>query len=134
MKVALASMLAAGAVIAFPAIAAADPPAPEIPVDPAAPAPPPPGGIPPLADLTSPLAQSGTSSQPLSGGLPLQVFSGDHNNEYFLAQNPVPAAPGVASGGPAVATPPNLSPFNNAYLLPQNLVRAAPGEGQVYDV
>ena len=133
MKIAVAGLLTAGAVIAFPATAAADPAPPEIPVDPAAhapPAPPAPNGIPPLSELTSPLAQSGADPPGLSGGLPANPFTGNPDNAYFLAQNPIP----TASGGSAVGTPPNLSAFNNAWLLPQNLVPSAPGEGQVYDV
>ncbi len=130
MKIAVAGLLAAGAVVASQAIAGADPPPPEVPADPAAPTPPAPNGIPPLADLTSPLAQSGGSPTGLSGGLPANPFTGNPDNAYFLAQNPVPEA----SGGAGVGTPPNLSAFNNAWLLPQNLAPAAPGEGQVYDV
>ena len=130
MKVALAGMLAAGAVFSSSAIAAAEPPPPELPGDPAAPAPPQPGMIPPLGDLMSPLAQRGATPKERSGGLPVQPFTGNPDNEYFLAQNPAPEAP----GGPAGGTPPNLTAFNNAYLLPQNLAPSAPGEGQVYDV
>ena len=78
----------------------------------------------------SPLAQRGATPEERSGGLPVQPFTGNPDNEYFLAQNPAPEAP----GGPAGGTPPNLTAFNNAYLLPQNLAPSAPGEGQVYDV
>jgi hypothetical protein len=131
---AVAGALVAGAALASSATAAADPPPPDIPVDPAAPAPPSANGIPPLSDLTSPLAQNGAGPAGLAGGLPenpLQgTLTGNHDSEYFLAQNPVPEAPGGDPGG----TPPNLSAFNNAWLLPQNLVPSAPGAGQVYDV
>lgn len=130
-KIAVAGMLVAGAALVSSANASADPPPPGLPADPAVPAPPAPiGMIPPLSTLTSPLAQSGASPESLTGGLPTQPFTGNPDNEYFLAQNPVPEAP----GGPPGGAPPNLTAFNNAYLLPQNVVPAAPGEGQMYDV
>ena len=98
MKIAVAGLLTAGAVSAFPATAAADPP----PGDSgrsggAAPAP---NGIPRLSDLTSPLAQSGAAPPGLSGGLPANPFTANPDNAYFLAQNPIPEASGAAQSAP----------------------------------
>ena len=130
-NIATAGALVVCVMLASSAIAAADPPAPGVPADPTVPAPPAATGmIPPLSTLTQPLAQSGATPETMTGGLPDRPFAGGPDNEYVLAQNPVPEAPGEAPGG----TPPNLTAFNNAYLLPQNLVPAAPGEGQLYDV
>jgi hypothetical protein len=130
-NIATAGALVAGAMLAASATAGAEPPPPGLPADPVVPAPQGPTGmIPPLSTLTSPLAQSGATPETRTGGLPTQPFADGPANEFFLAQNPVPEAPGEAPGG----APPNLTAFNNAYLLPQNLVPAAPGEGQLYDV
>ena len=127
MKIAVAGLLTAGAVIAFPATAAADPPPSEIPVDPAAPPRLLPTGF--HHCRTSPRRWRRVERlRRLSGGLPANPFTANPDNAYFLAQNPIPEASGAAVG-----TPPNLSAFNNAWLLPQNLVPSAPGEGQIYD-
>ncbi|MCG5432434.1 hypothetical protein LV457_09020 [Mycobacterium sp. MYCO198283] len=140
---AVARAVAAGALVVGGALAAAatstadplpaDPlPAPPVdgPPDPAAP----PAAVPPSASLTNPLAQAGTPGTgglAGAGGLPggIPDLSGNTNNEFVLAQNAVPSAPGGLGD-----THPELSPFNNGYLLEQNLAPAAPGHGVVYDV
>jgi hypothetical protein len=88
----------------------------------------PPAGVDPQANILQGLAQNGTGGGPYAGLPSRPDTSGATPNEYVLAQNSVPQAPGGPAGAPV-----NLNPLFNQYLLPQYEKPAAPGQGPVRD-
>jgi hypothetical protein len=126
-------VLAAGAAVAFPAIAAADDAPPDPLPAPGDPPPPPGPTVPGMGQLgpagVDVLAQSNTAPADVPGTLGVPMVAG-LDRDSVLGLNAVPSAPGAGPG-----TPPNLNVFNNAYGAGAiNLAPAAPGQGQQFGV
>lgn len=133
-----AGAFALGSMFAFPAVASADPAPPPGPVPGMTGAPgdvvyaDPPPNLPSSQGLLSPLQQSaGPVEGPAGLPTPMPDMSQGAVNEFVLAQNAAPAAPGT---NPDTQHAPNTNALNNSYILPRNVKPAAPGQGQLYDV
>ncbi|WP_165683428.1 hypothetical protein [Mycobacteroides abscessus] len=131
-----AGAFALGSIFAFPAVAAADPAPPPAPVPGLtgtndAYSPDPPANLPPQQGLLSPLEQStGRGEGPAGLPTPLPDLQQGAVNEFVLAQNNTPSAPGTS---PDTQRAPNTNALNNQYLMPQNIKPAAPGQGHSPD-